>query len=121
MKKLYFKMRNWLREMINSPINRRDTARQIIELLNSVKGQLTSPASKIILHAIPGQIDSKIVAAVLKAINTLLPVLNAITPEVQNMIIAKAGALAFAEIHNETESDADMFLQFTYNKIKNLV
>lgn len=121
MKKLYKQFKTWINKIIQSPINRRETARQIIKAMELVKVQLTSPSAKIILKAIPGIIDTKIVDAVLKAINTLLPLLNAITPKVENMIIAKAGAIAFAELQNETEANADLYMQHTYNEIKNLV
>ena len=118
MKKLYIKIKTWIKLDLNTSSKRKKTARDIIRAMEFVKKALESKSALILVSVIPGNFDEKIRKAIIKHLDVLLPTIKILSQDMKNAVIHKTASLAYSDITGTEIKKSDLIIQSEYVKLK---
>lgn len=130
-KKIFKAFGEWIKTQWQNRFGLIADAKKIVYTMEVIRDVLKSRTAQMILQAIPGTTDERIVGAITKALDKVLGIVDAVKkdpvwmtnhPEpMQNAIIHKVASQAIRELHPKvTEVEADTLAQEIYIRRKDI-
>ncbi len=126
---MYKQFAAWVRIQWQNRFGLVADAKKVVRIMEQVRNCLKSKTAQLIVQAIPGTTDDRILAAITKALDKVLNLVDAINKNpvyltnhseaMQNALIHKVASQTVRELHPRiTEVDADFLIQEIYARHK---
>lgn len=124
MKKIWHKIKRWVKSVVSDPYKMVRDAKQVIRCVEQIRRALDSGIFEYAVKMIPGQYDDRVLAAVKSALDKVLGAKEALDklPEHWpkndlhgNAISHKVASTAIMDMYELDEPEADELIQQVFN------